>query len=176
MELHPTKSAPPYKSYLLVFGIVVLTVISDQISKRLALSAFQVGEIRPVIPGFFNLTLTFNRGAAFGLWGDLPPGWRECALGVSIALALGVVFFFLKQPAYQNTLGRISLAAILGGALGNVLDRFTYGAVVDFLDIYFGTYHWPAFNVADSAISLGVIALILMPHKKTTSEAPQAPQ
>lgn len=176
MEPQPSKPSSPYKSYLLVLGIVVVTIITDQISKRFALAAFQVGEIRPVIPGFFNLTLTFNRGAAFGLWGDLPPGWRECALGVSIALALGVVFFFLKQPAYQNTLGRLSLAGILGGALGNLLDRFVYGAVVDFLDVYFGTYHWPAFNVADSAITLGVLALILMPQKKSSNAASQPVQ
>ncbi len=176
MELHRTKSASSYKPYLLVFGVAVSTIIIDQISKRLVLSTFQLGELHPVIPGFFNLTLTFNRGAAFGLWGDLPPGWRECALGVSIALALGVVFFFLKQPAYQNTLGRVSLAGILGGALGNVLDRFTHSAVVDFLDVYLGTYHWPAFNVADSAITLGVLALILMPQKKTSSAPLQSPQ
>lgn len=156
------------RSYGLVVGVALCTVLADQISKRLILGAFQPGEIRPVIPDLFNLTLTYNRGAAFGLWGDLPPGWRELALGISILLALAVVFFFLKQPTYQNTLGRISLAGILGGALGNVIDRFTYGAVVDFLDVFVGTYHWPAFNVADSAITLGVIALIFMPQKKAS--------
>jgi signal peptidase II len=167
---HSSTTTNTVRSYALVIGVSLFTIVADQISKRIVLSAFQPGEIRPVIPDLFNLTLTYNRGAAFGLWGDLPPGWREAALGVSIALALAVVVFFLRQPPYQNTVGRISLAGILGGALGNVIDRFTYGAVVDFLDVYVGTYHWPAFNVADSAITLGVIALILMPQRKVSAQ------
>lgn len=154
------------RNLALTVGVVLGIIAADQLTKQLVLRAFLPGEIRPVIPGFFNLTLTFNPGAAFGLWAGLPPGWRETALAVSIGLALVVVMFFLRQPAYQNTLGRISLAGVLGGALGNVVDRFAYGSVVDFLDVYIGTSHWPAFNVADSAITLGVIALIFMPQAK----------
>ena len=157
----------------LTLGVVLSTIAADQLTKQIVLRTFLPGEIRPVIPDFFNLTLTFNPGAAFGLWAGLPPGWREAALAVSIGLALVVVIFFLRQPAYQNTLGRISLAAVLGGALGNVIDRVAYGSVVDFLDVYFGAAHWPAFNVADSAITLGVIALIFMPQgKQVGTETP----
>jgi len=162
-------------SLLLVAVVTAITVLIDQISKQLILEKFQPGEILPVIPGFFNLTLTFNPGAAFGLWTNLPPGWREVALGASIALALTVVMIFLRQPSYQSTLARMSLSAILGGALGNIIDRLLYGSVVDFLDVYLGNSHWPAFNVADSAISLGVIVLVLLPQRRPSPESVTLP-
>ena len=123
------------------------------------------------MPGFFNLTLTFNPGAAFGLWSNLPPGWREVALGISIALALVAVVIFLRHPNCQSTLARVSLSAVLGGAIGNIIDRFTYGSVVDFLDFYLGNYHWPAFNVADSAIFLGIMVVVFLPHKSVPLES-----
>jgi signal peptidase II len=111
----------------------------------------------------FNLTLSFNRGAAFGLWSGLESGWREIVLASTILLALGVVGFLLTRPYYQSKVTQIALAAILGGAIGNVIDRFIYGAVVDFLDFYLGSYHWPAFNIADSAICIGVGLLLFLP-------------
>jgi signal peptidase II len=163
-------------STLLIAAVTAVTIIADQVSKLLILQKFQPGEILPVIPEFFNLTLTFNPGAAFGLWTNLPPGWREFALGASIALALTVVIIFLRQPMYQTKLARISLSAILGGALGNIIDRLVYGSVVDFLDVYIGNSHWPAFNVADSAISLGVIVLVLLPQRKPSAESADVPQ
>lgn len=166
------QSAP----FALIGGVAAITIIIDQISKHLILTSLLPGEVVPVVPGFFNLTLTFNPGAAFGLWSNLPGGWREFALGISIALALGVVVFFLRQPAYQSLVARISLSAVLGGALGNIIDRCVYGSVVDFLDVYLGQSHWPAFNVADSAISLGVIALVLLPHPPTAcGDSPKTP-
>jgi signal peptidase II len=156
---------------MLIAAVTAVTIIIDQISKQLILAKFQPGEILPVIPGLFNLTLTFNPGAAFGLWTNLPSGWREFALGASIALALTVVVIFLRQPMYQSTLARISLSAILGGALGNIIDRLLYGSVVDFLDVYIGNSHWPAFNVADSAISLGVIVLVFLPQRTASTQS-----
>jgi signal peptidase II len=140
-------------------GVVAL----DQVTKQLALSAFQPGEVQQVIDGVFNLTLSFNRGAAFGLWSGLESGWREIVLASTILLALGVVGFLLTRPYYQSKVTQIALAAILGGAIGNVIDRFIYGAVVDFLDFYLGSYHWPAFNIADSAICIGVGLLLFLP-------------
>jgi signal peptidase II len=158
----------------LVVSVAALTIIIDQISKQLVLRAFRPGEVLPVIPGLFNLTLTFNPGAAFGLWSNLPAGWREVALGLSITLALVAVVVFLLHPNCQSTLARVSLSAVLGGAIGNIIDRFTYGSVVDFLDFYLGDYHWPAFNIADSAIFLGIVCVVLLPHKPATpsSSAP----
>jgi signal peptidase II len=81
----------------------------------------------------FNLTLSFNRGAAFGLWSGLESGWREVVLATTILLALCVVGFLLTRPYYQARTAQIALAAILGGAVGNVIDRFIYGAVIDFI-------------------------------------------
>ena len=153
----------------LIMGVAAFTIIIDQISKQLILRAFRPGEVLPIIPGFFNLTLTFNPGAAFGLWSDLPTGWRELALGLSIALALGAVVFFLLQPQCQSTVARVSLSAVLGGAIGNIIDRCTYGSVVDFLDFFVGSYHWPAFNVADSAIFMGIMIVVFLPNRPTTS-------
>jgi signal peptidase II len=148
---------------LLVSLIALGTIAADQLTKQMALKAFQPGEIKPIINGFFNLTLTFNRGAAFGLWSGLPSGWREAVLGMTILLALVVVTYLLTRPYYQTPLAQISLAAILGGAIGNVIDRLAYGAVVDFLDFYIGSTHWPAFNIADSAICVGVALILLLP-------------
>lgn len=154
------------KANKLVLLVASITIALDQLSKQIIFGTFIPGEVRPVIPGLFNLTLTFNPGAAFGLWSNLPPGWRELALTLSIAVALGVVIFFLRHPSYQSAIAKVSLAAILGGAVGNVIDRTIYGSVIDFLDVYLGEQHWPAFNVADSAISLGVITLIFLPQPK----------
>lgn len=184
------RRASSRENLTLMVGVPLFVILTDQISKLLILQSFQRGEILPVIPGFFNLTLTFNEGAAFGLWSKLPPGWRECALGISIAIAIAVIIAFLKSPAYQSIIAKISLYSILGGALGNVIDRFRVGAVVDFLDVYLergyvpssmvslverilGSAHWPAFNIADTAISLGVIALVFLPPLPETTESPE---
>lgn len=166
----PSHSPRRYR-YTLILLVASITIIIDQISKQLILNAFQPGEVLPVVPGFFNLTLTFNFGAAFGLWSNLPPGWREVALGASITLALLVLMYFLRHSAQRSTLSQVSLAAVLGGALGNVIDRFRHGYVIDFLDAYWGTYHWPAFNIADSAIVVGVAIVVLGPQPHTTTTA-----
>jgi signal peptidase II len=167
MNAHEDTKPPPAPNYLLVVLITGLTVALDQISKHYILSYFLPGEIRPVIPDLFNLTLTFNPGAAFGLWRDIPDGWRQVVLGVTTCAALGVVFYLLKQPGYQSRLTQTALAGILGGAIGNIIDRLRHnGTVVDFLDVFWGSYHWPAFNIADSAICLGVALLIVLPYRK----------
>lgn len=156
--------------YLFLTALVSIgTVCVDQVSKLLVLRSFQPGEVRPIIDGLFNLTLTFNRGAAFGLWSWLTPGIREIVLGLTVLVAMAVVVYFLSRPYYQNFLSQSALALIMGGAIGNIMDRVRLGAVVDFLDVYYGTYHWPAFNVADSAICIGVGILILF--SKPTSAA-----
>lgn len=157
-------------SLLRVAVITIFVALLDQLSKTLILKEFSVGEVDRVIPGFFNLTLTFNYGAAFGLWGGLPDGIREIVLGISITLALSVVWYFLRHPSYKTSTAYLALSCILGGALGNVVDRVTRGAVVDFLDVYYGSYHWPAFNLADSAICLGVFLLVLTPQKNLKVE------
>ena len=152
-------SDKPTVPYFILFTTLVVGL--DQLSKLIILQSVSQGEFLPVIPGFFNLTLTYNYGAAFGLWSWLPEGVRQLTLAGTICLALVVVCYFLCQPAFKNRPARAALAGILGGAIGNVIDRVYHGAVVDFLDVYVGKNHWPAFNLADSAICLGVTILLI---------------
>ncbi len=114
-------------------------------------------DIVPVIPGFFNLIHSENRGMAFSLLADAAPGLRSIVLiGVSIVV-LGFVLTMLWQAAAR--LQRVALTLVLGGALGNLYDRIMRGSVTDFLDLYLGDSHWPTFNVADSAITIGALLL-----------------
>lgn len=164
----------PGTQILIPFIVTCLTVACDQATKLVVLSSFRPGEILPVIDGLFNLTLTFNYGAAFGLWSWLAPGVREIVLGLTILGAMGLVAYFLTRPYYRTLSAQLALSAILGGAIGNVIDRIRLGAVVDFLDFYLGNYHWPAFNVADSAICVGVAVLLLWVKGPQTSEGAPA--
>lgn len=160
------------RNFIVVSFVTLLTIVIDQVSKALVRAQFYEGEVRSVVDGLFNLTLTFNRGAAFGLWSNLPNVWREIVLAITICLALLVIVFFLTRSYYQNITSQVALAAILGGAIGNIIDRLRFGSVVDFLDIYLGSYHWPAFNIADSAICVGVFLLIFFAQKEHSDVTP----
>ena len=160
--------------WILFLGIFV----SDQLTKFLALKYLSENKLVPIIPNFFNLTLVFNPGAAFGMFGNLPDFWRRTVLGFVSVLALIVVFRFMLKEARDDKIALGALTAILAGAVGNIVDRFRFDAVVDFLDFYYGLYHWPAFNIADSAITIGVTLLVVRmlfgdaAAKETQSEAP----
>jgi signal peptidase II len=132
-------------------------VVADQLVKWLALAQLRPGE--PVaVTSFFNLVLVFNRGAAFSFLADAP-GWQQPFFIVVALVASAVVSWMLwRQPSRRILC--LGLALILGGALGNLWDRIAYGHVVDFLDFHAFGWHWPAFNVADSAISVGAALLI----------------
>jgi signal peptidase II len=111
------------------------------------------------ITSFFNLVMVYNRGAAFSFWAD-QPGWqRYFFAGVSLLASL-LIIWMLKRHSGQR-LFCWAMTLILGGALGNLIDRIAYGYVIDFLDFHVGGFHWPAFNVADSAITLGAVLFIL---------------
>ena len=143
---------------LLVFTLIIFF---DQLTKLIAASSLIPSRPVPVIPGLFNFTLVYNPGAAFGLFSALPDAYRRFTLLVVSGLALVVVFRFIVKEARDDRVAQAALAGILAGAIGNIIDRVRFDAVVDFLDFYVGKYHWPAFNVADSAISLGVCILVL---------------
>lgn len=134
-----------------------LVIVLDQVSKQMIASAFKVGEgLR--MTSFFDLVFVFNRGAAFSFLSDAG-GWQRWFF---IVLALAVsswITYMLIRHAEENLLSA-ALALVLGGALGNVIDRALHGAVVDFLSFHLADYYWPAFNVADSAISLGVALML----------------
>jgi len=138
-----------------------LILILDQITKLIALERLTLGVPVAVIDGFFSLTLVVNPGLAFGMLAETPVSWRWLVALLSIA-ALGVLFFLaVRLLPTGRFLTALALGGIVGGALGNLIDRARFGGVVDFLDFYWRGYHWPAFNVADSAISVGVTLLAI---------------
>ena len=140
------------------FALAAAIVVADQIVKWIVLRAFAPGEQRAVTD-FFNLVLVFNKGAAFSLFAQAP-GWQAPVLSAfALAAAVVVAVFIVRSPGRQ--LLCLGLGLILGGAIGNVIDRLRFGEVVDFLDFHALGWHWPAFNVADSAISVGAVLLIL---------------
>ncbi|SDH91182.1 signal peptidase II [Nitrosomonas sp. Nm132] len=141
--------------YSLTIALIVLTL--DLATKYWIESNLVYGQQIPVIP-FFNLVLTYNTGAAFSFLNDAA-GWQRWFLS-GIALIASIVIIFLLRKHANDKLFCIALSFILGGALGNLWDRITLGHVVDFLDFYLSNYHWPAFNIADSAISIGAGLLI----------------
>ena len=140
------------------FVLAALVVLGDQASKALVLARFAPGE-RLELTSFFNLILVYNKGAAFSLLSQAP-GWQKPLL-VAFALGAAAIISFLIARRAGERLLCTGLALILGGALGNVIDRLRFGEVVDFLDLHAAGYHWPAFNVADSAITVGAVLLIL---------------
>jgi signal peptidase II len=140
------------------FGVSAAIVLADQITKWMVLSHFAPGE-RLELTGFFNLVLVFNKGAAFSLFANAP-GWQTPLL-VAFALAAALIVSVLLLRSRERRTFCAGLALILGGALGNVIDRLRFGQVVDFLDLHAAGWHWPAFNVADSAITIGAALLIL---------------
>jgi signal peptidase II len=140
------------------FAAAVAIVAADQLVKRLVTASFRYGEMHEVT-GFFNLVLVYNKGAAFSFLADAP-GWQGPLL-IAFAVLAAVVVSFLILRSPQKKLFCAGLALILGGAVGNLIDRLRFGHVVDFLDFHAFDWHWPAFNVADSAITTGAVLLIL---------------
>lgn len=144
------------------FGAVIaLVVFADQASKLWIVSHFSLYESVHVIPGFFNLTYLTNTGAAFGFLAGHPAVWRHTFFICVALVALGVIFVLFFRLRRESYWYELSLAMIAGGAMGNLVDRIRHGAVTDFLDFYVGGYHWPAFNVADSAITVGVTIFLV---------------
>jgi len=145
-------------SYWLWIGIAAAIVLADQFTKVLIVSTYQLGEGFSVT-GFFNIVRVHNEGAAFSFLANAGGWQRWLFTGLGVIAAIAIVWM-LKQHAQQKLFG-FALACVLGGAVGNVIDRIMYGYVVDFLDFYFAGMHFPAFNLADSAITLGAVCLIL---------------
>lgn len=144
-----------------IFIITAIVSVVDQLTKRLVLEYIPPGAEIEIVPGFFNLTLTFNPGAAFGIMAGFDEPLRRILLTTATVFALLVVCYLFLKEYSEDRMGLYALSLVLGGALGNVVDRATTGLVVDFLDVYYNGYHWPAFNVADSAICVGVVVLVL---------------
>jgi len=138
------------------FGSAALVVLADQATKALVRSSLGYGELVPVTP-FFNLAHYYNRGAAFGMFASSSANTLLLAFGIAAIAVLSVLLLRVGRDRWSAA----ALAAILGGAAGNVIDRVRFGAVVDWLDFYAGAWHWPAFNLADAALSAGVAIFLL---------------
>jgi signal peptidase II len=139
----------------------VAIVILDQLTKRLIRSRVGFHQSIPILDGFLSIVHARNPGAAFSFLADAPAWFRE-PFFVAITLTAVVVLFYVigRLPA-EDRLMRIALGGVLGGAVGNLIDRLVYGEVTDFIDIHWRSYHWPAFNVADSGITIAISAVIL---------------
>lgn len=145
-----------------LFLLTLLLVVGlDQISKMYVSSVMSLHATHPVIDGFFNITYLRNPGAAFGFLANAAPLFRSLFLIAVSAAAIVMILYFLAKNRSAAMLLTFSLSLILGGAVGNLIDRIRFGSVVDFLDFYIASHHWPAFNVADSAISVGAVLLIV---------------
>lgn len=139
-------------------GLAVVIVAIDQLTKVVIERLFDYGDVHPVT-GFFNLVLTYNKGAAFSFLAGASGWQKEFLTGIGIAASLVIVYLLARHGTQK--LFSLALALILGGAIGNVIDRIAHGHVIDFLDFHWRGWHWPAFNVADSAIVCGAALLVV---------------
>ena len=145
----------------LVLVIAGTVVVLDQITKAMALAYLAPGAPIRLVDGFLALTLVMNTGLAFGLLGGLPAAWRWIVVLLSLVALVVLARVAMRVLADGGGIAQLSVGLIFGGAVGNLIDRARFGAVVDFVDVHYHGYHWPAFNVADSAITIGVTLLAL---------------
>ena len=139
--------------------ISVLSLLLDQASKLAVDGSMQLFESIPLLP-YFNLTYVHNTGAAFSFLSDAG-GWQRWLFAGLAVVMSSIIGLWLARLKQHETLMAVALALVLGGAIGNLIDRVAYGYVIDFLDVYFQDWHWPAFNIADSAICVGVALMLL---------------
>jgi signal peptidase II len=142
---------------LIVAGVVAL----DQIAKALVDRLMELHDSRPIVEGLLSLTYVRNRGAAFGILSEADLPYQSALFSVVSLLALGAIALYALRLPSTDRLAQTALALVMGGALGNLIDRSLHGYVIDFMDFYWKSHHWPAFNVADSCISIGVCLLLL---------------
>ncbi|MDA8124858.1 MAG: signal peptidase II [Deltaproteobacteria bacterium] len=158
------------KKNILFIAVTGLTVLLDQATKAWILATLKLHEGFPLIDGFFNIVHVRNPGAAFGFLASASPAFRYVFFLAVTVGAILLILHYLRQTGIKELSLVFALALILAGALGNLIDRIRFGEVVDFLDVYIGVHHWPAFNVADSAITTGagLLALLLLRRRGST--------
>ncbi len=158
-----------HRKYLFLLMMTLLILILDQWSKYLVQKRLRLFQSVEVIKGFFNLVHVRNKGGAFGIFGGARGELFSSLFIVVSLIAIGVILYFFFKVREKSLL--FSLSLVLSGAIGNLIDRIIYGEVVDFLDFHLFSYHWPAFNIADSAITLGIglMAFKLIFHDRPKS-------
>lgn len=154
------------KKYILFLVTTTTVILLDQITKAYVSSTMSIHESFAAIGGFFNITYIRNPGAAFGFLAGASPIFRQVFfLSAAIAVML-LILYGIRKSGERELLLIFSLSLLLAGAIGNLIDRVRFGEVVDFLDVYLGHYHWPAFNIADAAISTGAAIMIIIMLKR----------
>ncbi len=149
--------------------LAFLSLGLDQASKIAIDKTFQLYESIAILPSFFNLTYVHNTGAAFSFLSEAG-GWQRWFFAALAIIMSVIMTIWLTKLKENETLLAGALSLILGGAIGNLIDRLFYGYVIDFLDVYYGTYHWPAFNIADSAITIGVALMLVDSFKNKQTD------
>jgi signal peptidase II len=147
--------------YIILFATVAVMTLLDFITKAYISSTMFLHESFVVIGGFLNITYVRNPGAAFSFLADAPPVFRFVFFVTVTALAIILVLTYIARSKIDEPFMTFALSMILSGAVGNLIDRVRFGEVIDFIDVYIGSHHWPAFNVADSTISVGAVILLL---------------
>lgn len=152
--------------------IVAGVVVADQITKTLVDRLMELHESRSLIEGLLSLTYVRNRGAAFGIMSDAELPYQSALFAAVSILALAAIAAYALRLPSHDRLPQLALSLVMGGALGNLIDRARHGYVIDFVDVYWKSHHWPAFNVADSCISIGV-CLLLLDILRSPAESPK---
>lgn len=149
--------------------LALLVLVFDQLTKWLVLVPMDLANNPVIVTSFFNMVLVWNRGVSFGMFSDAGAAGPWILTVLAIAVVIGLVYWLRQAEGWPTVFG---LGLVIGGALGNVIDRLRFGAVVDFLDFHIAQYHWPAFNIADAAICVGagllLLAGLLSPERQTT--------
>jgi len=153
-----TSPVPGRSAYLWIAGVIVAL---DQVTKALVDDFMTLHESRTIVEGLVRLTYVQNRGAAFGILSEAGLPYQSLMFSVVSLLALLAIALYAWRMPVQSRLPQTALAMVMGGAVGNLLDRARLGYVIDYVDMYWGPHHWPAFNVADSAITVGVALLVI---------------
>ncbi len=154
------------KKYLILLSTVAVTVLLDIITKAYIDSTMSLHESVVLIRGLLNITYVRNPGAAFSFLASASPGFRSVFFLTVTVLAIILVLYYIVKSKTDEPLMIFALSLILSGALGNFIDRVRLGEVIDFIDVYLGAYHWPAFNVADSAITVGAFLMLFVLFKR----------
>ena len=171
--LHAGGTAAHGHALKAIVGLAGVIVVVDQLTKRVVLDHLPSGRRIELIDGFLAFALVKNPGLAFGLLADLPTAWRWVAAALSIVALVVLVRVALRVVPTASWLDVVAIGLIFGGAVGNLIDRARFGAVVDFIDVSYRDYHWPAFNVADSGITIGVVLLALRLVAREPSAQPR---
>lgn len=179
-SLHKKEEIPAegLGKYLLVGCIAGVIVLLDQWTKLWVDADMHLYQSIPVIDGFFSLTYVRNSGAAFSMFADFPASFRKPFFIIVTIVAVVGIGWFVRTTPREDKLTLIASSFILGGALGNAIDRLAYGSVIDFLDVFVGDWHWPAFNVADAFITTGVVLLLTAGFfvRPPVEEEPESPK